>query len=184
MDIENNFQKTVFQTFYVSREESNCPTIADVISFTRKIKNINNASISNRYGKRVLINNSNIKLEKTKKEDFLELVDYNPFKKTLMVMGAEEPTLDAPLHWFIINYRNEINTVVLIKDKKYLQYFDNKLPIDDKNFPLWSVEKIKEVMKLLADNKKIALKNTGVLYVGKNLKEIEEVISKDTRGFK
>jgi len=184
MDIEKKFQGLFFQTFYVSKEESSCPQIADIIGFTKKFKNINNASISYRYGKRVLINNSDIKLEKTEKKDFLELVDYNPFKKTLMVMGKHEPNLEAPLHWFIINYRNEINAVVLIKDNKYLQYFEDKLPSADKNFPLWSVDKIKEIMKLLSDNKKIVLKNIGVLYVGKSLKEIKDIISNDIEDFK
>ena len=184
MDIEKNLQGLFFQTFYVSKEESNCPLIADILRLNKKLQNINNASISHRYGKRVLFNNSNIKPEKTKKEDFLEIVDYNPFKKTLMVMGKNKPTEDAPLHWFIINYRKEINAIVLIKDKDYMQKFQDKFSIADKKLPIWSVEKIKEIMKLLADNKKIYLRNTGILYVGKSLKEIEDIISNDIEGAK
>ena len=184
MDIENNLQGLFFQTFYVSKEESNCPLIADILRLSKKLQNINNASISHRYGKRVLINNSDIKPEKTKKEDFLEIVDYNPFKKTIMVMGKNKPAKDAPLHWFIINYREEINAVVLIKDKGYMQKFEDKIPIAEKNLPIWSIEKIKEIMKLLSDNKKIYLKNSGVLYVGKSLKEIEDIVSNDIEGAK
>ena len=60
--IRGNLPKFNFQTFYIAKEESNCPLIAEVMSVSKKlkdvglIKNINETVVSLRYGKRVLMN--------------------------------------------------------------------------------------------------------------------------------
>ena len=168
------FPIQIFQTFYVSKEVSNCPLLANVFRFIKKNKDIPISSISMRYGKRVLINADDVNFGETGKESFIEIVDYDPFKKLLLIMGPGEPVAETPVHWFIHHARKDINAVLIINKETKGKNIDNKIPISNKEQPLGSIEKIKEIMGLLRENKIIDIKNNSLLLVGKNLDEIEE----------
>ena len=165
-----------FQTFYVSKEVSNCPLVADIFKFIKKSKDITISSISLRYGKRVLINTKNTDFKEIEKEDFIEIVDYDPFKNVLLVMGPGEPVIDTPLHWFIHHAREDVNAVLII-NKDSTENIDKKLPVINKNGGIWPIEKIKEILGLLRNSKTIVIKNKGLLLVGKNIDEIEKNLS-------
>ena len=68
--IEHKIPDFSFQTFYASREVSNCPLISEIIRVIKRFEKINllndniDISISMKYGKRVLINAKNIDLFK------------------------------------------------------------------------------------------------------------------------
>lgn len=165
------------QTFYVSKEESNCPLIADALRVRKKIMdlNYNDVIISQRYGKRILINSINFNEEKIK-ESFLEIVDYDPIKNVLLLMGPDEPQIETPLHWFIHHARNEVNVVVQINDKELTGKIKN-VPKTQKDYSVIALEQIKEVLKHLKDSKKVIIKNQGAIFVGNNIKEVENLIS-------
>lgn len=166
-----------FQTFYVSKEESNCPLIADALRVRKKIMamNYNDVIISQRYGKRILINSINFNEEKIK-ESFLEIVDYDPIKNVLLLMGPDDPKIETPLHWFIHHARNEVNVVVQINDKELSEKIKN-VPKTQKDYSVVAIEQIKEVLKHLKDSKKVIIKNQGAIFVGNNVKEVENLIS-------
>jgi hypothetical protein len=178
VNLEKRVSNLSFQSFYVSKEYSNCPLIPDLIGFIKKIDGINDLSISHKYGKRVLINSKNIDFKKIGKNNFLELVDYDPFKKILIVMGCEETCTESPLHWFIHHSRDDINAILLVKDIKYFGKKVNKIPIIDNKYPIWSIEQIKEVLGALRNSKLVIIKDVGVLFAGNSLKEIEKQFSK------
>ena len=171
-----NLSNIYFQTFYVSKEKSNCPLIADALRIEKKIKehNFSDIVISQRYGKRILINSFN-KDEDEIRDTFLEIVDYDPIKKVLLVMGPNEPRIETPLHWFIHHARTEVNAVVQINDKELCEKL-KKGPETQKDYSVVTLEQIKEVLKYLRDSKKVIIKNQGVIFVGNNLKEVEKLI--------
>jgi len=173
MNQKKSFTNLAFQSLYVSKECSNCPLIPDVINFIKGLGSINNLTISHRFGRRTLINSNNTILKKIGKENFLEIVDYDPFKKILMVMGVKEVVNDTPLHWYIHHARDDVNVVLLIKDKKI-----DKIPIIDNKYPIWTIEQIKEVLGALRNNKIVNIKDVGVLLVGNSLKDTENLYSK------
>jgi len=170
MNLEKCLPGLFFQTYYVSKEKSNCPLIIDALRFFKKFEKISNSSISLRYGKRVLIN--------TKKDGFLEVVDYDPFKKILLVMGPEEALTESPLHWFIHHAREDVNAVLLIKNIEYIDKLGEKIPASEKNYPLWTIEKIKDILGLLRNSKIVIIKDIGVLFVGKSINEVEKQVLK------
>lgn len=175
--INKALNTTSFQTLHLSKEHSTCPLITDIINFIKKSDLINNFTISHRFGKRVLINSKTTNFKKIDKENFVELVDYDPFKKILLLIGKEEPCIESPLHWYIHHARNDVNVVLLIKDKKYFENKIGKNPTIDNNYPLWTIEQIKEILGALKNSKIIVIKNTGVLFVGDSLKKIEDLFS-------
>lgn len=176
--IKKNLNVPTFQNLYVSKEYSNCSLIPDIINLIKKLESFEDVTISHRFGRRILINSKETNLKEIGRKNFLELVDYDPFKKILLVMGAEKTCIDSPLHWYIHHSRQDVNTVLLIKDKRYIKENKDKIPFIDNKYPIWTIEQIKEVLRALRNSKIVIIKTVGVLFVGDSLKEVEKQFSK------
>lgn len=188
--IDKNLVNPSFQTFYISHEQSNCPHISGIIKVSKKFKNlglldiITTAVISLSYGKRVLINGNNVDFENIKKEELLEIVDYDPVKKIVLAIGQKEPNVETPVHWLIHHARDDVNAIIQLNSKKLVEQFSKKLPVTEKEHPSGSLELAKEVLKTLRMSKSIVLINKGVLFVGVSLKEVEDLVLKTYEGSK
>ena len=173
-----------FQTFYVSKEESNNPLIFDIIKTGKNLKEqdflkkIDQIIISIRYIKRVLINANKINFENIKQEDFIEIVDYDPLKKVILLIGTKEPRIETSIHWLIHNSRTEINAVIQINDEKLSEKLEKKFPTTEKDFPSGTLDQAKEILRILRNSKIVVIKNQGVLFVGNNIKDAENLIIK------
>lgn len=171
---------TYFQTFYVSKEESNCPLIVNAIKVEKNLKerNLLDIVISQRYGRRMLINS----LEETgeTRDKFLEVVDYDPIKKLVLAMGAKEPRIETPLHWLIHHARNEVNAVIQINDEGFTEKIKNA-PETEKDYSVVTLEQIKEILKHLRDSKKVIIKNQGVIFVGNSIDEVEKLVLEEIK---
>jgi len=169
-----------FQTFYVSKEESNCPLIAKAIEIGKEFEkkgfsiNFNEIIISFKYGKRVLINADKTNIKELKREDFLEIIDYDPLKKVMLLMGSKKPNIDSSTHWLIHHARSEINVVVQINDEKLSKKLENKILKTDFEYKSGTLEFAKEILKMLRDHKKIIIKDKGILFVESNINRLKE----------
>jgi ribulose-5-phosphate 4-epimerase/fuculose-1-phosphate aldolase len=171
-----------FQTFYVTKEICNCPLIPEIIKVIRKLKtiellkDISEISVSMKYGKRMLINVKNSNNFEINTEDFLEIVDYNPFKKLLLVMGSKEPRMETPVHWIIHNARDEVKAIIQIDDKQIAKKMENIIPKTEVEYPNGTLEQAKEILLKLRDSTKVVIKNHGVIFVGNSLKIVEDLL--------
>ena len=174
-----------FQHFYISKEESNCPLITEIVRFGKKIekqrlsKDITSLTISLRYGRRIIINGSYNDIGAIKRGEILETVDYDPVKKILLTIGPTEPKIETPLHWMIHHARNEVNIVVQLNGEKIVEKLNGKIPSTEKEQMPGSFESIKEVLKVLRYSKSVLIKNQGVLFVGGSVKDAEEQVLKN-----
>ena len=173
---EGSLSDLYFQTFFVSKEKSNCPLIADALRIEKRMKEkgMTDVIISQRYGKRVLIN-SFADEEEESRDNFLEIVDYDPIKKIVLAMGDKKPRIETSLHWFIHHARNEINAVVQINDEGVFKKL-KKIPETKDEYPIGTIEQIKEVMKGLRNSSKVIIKNQGAIFVGSSINEVEKLI--------
>ena len=182
--IISNLPNLNFQTFYVSKEESNCPLIPEIVKIGKNFKElnllnqINEIVISLRYSKWVLINADDCDFGEIKKEDFLEIVDYDPIKKILLTMGPKRSRIETPVHWLIHHARDEINAVIQINDEYSGAKLGKKIPVTEKEYPSGTLEQTKEILKKLRNSKRVIIKNQGVLFVGNSIKEVEEIVLK------
>ena len=187
--LDNNIIKQSFQTFYVSKEESNCPLISEIVRIGKKLKefeiveNIDKTIMSLSYGKRILINANNTKFGDIKQKDILEIVDYDPVKKVLLIMGPKEPYIDTSIHWLIHHARNEVNAIIQLYDIK-TEKLVNTIPITEKEYPIGSLEQAKEILKCLRNSKIVIIKNQGMMFVGCNVKEVEDLLLKNLEELK
>ena len=182
--IRGNLPNISFQTFYVSKEISNCPFISEIVRASKRLKEldffetVNDMIVSLRYGKRVLITADNTDLREIKQEDFLEIVDYDPLKKVLLAMGPKKPRVDTSIHWLIHHSRDEINAAIQLNDKMLTEKLVKKIPATKKEYPAGTLEQAKEVLKGLRNSKRIVIKNQGVLFVGNSIKDVEDLVLK------
>jgi hypothetical protein len=93
-----------FQTFFISGETSNCPYTADIIEFGKKLDEFGivkdrECYISLSFGKRILINSKNFNIKYLKRQDIIEIVDYDPIKNVILVIGKKYPSIEMPIHW-------------------------------------------------------------------------------------
>jgi len=182
--IGGNFPNISFQTFYVSKEETNSPQIIEIIKIGKKLKESNiltkdaSATISIGYGRRVLINGEVQDFSKIKKEEIIEIVDYDPIKNNLLIIGPAEPTYKTPVHWMIHHSRKEINAVVELQSSVFAERLNKKIPVIDDKYPTGSIDFIKEVLRGLKDSEKLIIKNESVLFVGNSIKQVEDSVLK------
>jgi ribulose-5-phosphate 4-epimerase/fuculose-1-phosphate aldolase len=178
--INEKLTKPGVQTLFVSKEQSNCPLIPDIVRLGKKFKDlglleeITTAFVSLKYGKRLLTNGSNSNIGNIKIDDILEIVDYNPTKKIILAIGSKNPYIETSVHWLIHHARDDVNAVIQFNSEKLAERLSKKLPTTEKEKPPGTFELAKEVLKILRTSKNLVIKNSGVLFVGNSLKEAEE----------
>ena len=171
----------LFQTFFISKETSKCPYIVDIIKLCKKIDDFGlikkgSFSISLTYGKRILINAKDFDVKNIQKHDIVEIVDYDPIKGNILVIGRKDPCIETPVHWIIHKARSDINAVIQISNEKLFERFCDELPITKKEEPQGTIELAKEVLRTLRESKLILIKNVGLLLIGfKRLQQTNSV---------
>ncbi|HUS98695.1 MAG TPA: class II aldolase/adducin family protein [Candidatus Thermoplasmatota archaeon] len=170
-------------TLFVSRETSKCPLISDMIKLGQLLQELGltdkeTGSISLDYGKRLLINSQNVDIKKMTQQDIVEIVDYDPLKNIMMVIGLNDPTRETPVHWIIQKARHDINAILQLKSVSLSERFQKKLPTTEKETQPGTLERAKEILKTLQNGKTIVIKNQGILFAGINSKEIHEAIQR------
>lgn len=182
--IRGGFRNIGFQTFYISREKSNCPFIPEIIKLCKNLKKsgiIDEKSslvLSQRYGKRVLITSGVEDFSNIKQDELLEIVDYDILKNNLLVLGPGEPRLETSVHWMIHHARNEINVVIQFNEKSIVERISNIITTTEHVFPVGSIEQIKEILKNLCNSKIVVVKKQSIIFVGKSLEEAKNQIIK------
>jgi hypothetical protein len=175
---EKNILVPGIQTIFVSRETSHCPLIAEMIQLGQRLKDFGLTDtdigiLSHDYGKRLLINAKNIDLKKLSQQDVIEIVEYDPLKNVMMVIGGKEPCEETPIHWMIQKARHDINVLLQIKSKQLVEKLQGKLPMTSIVKGSVPLEMAKEQLKTLRKGKMILIQDVGVLCAGVNIKEIE-----------
>jgi hypothetical protein len=168
---------------FVSRETSKCPLISDMITLGQSLQELGltdkeTGSISLDYGRRLLINAQNVDIKKMTQQDIVEIVDYDPLKNIMMVIGLNDPTRETPVHWIIQKARHDVNAILQIKSTALFERYQKKLPTTEKETKPATLERAKEILKTLQNGKTILIRNEGILFAGINGKEIHDAIQR------
>jgi len=183
--IRKNLANLSFQTFFVSKEQCSCPLAFEIIKVGTKFKELlkeTKGFISLGYGKRMLTHRAGTKINDLKIEDIIEVVDYDPLKKIMLVIGRDEPCNDSPVHWIIHHARDDVNAILQLNGEKIIERFSKKFPKTERAFPVGTLDLAKENLKALRNSKNIIIKDIGVMFVGANLKEVEDSFLKNIGG--
>jgi hypothetical protein len=182
MNLEFGIGNLNFQTFYVSKDIVNNPLIPQFEKLVAKLKKnkildkIEGGLISFSYGKRVLINCNKTKIDEIRDEDFIDVVDFDPIKNNILVIGKKQPCFETPVHWMIHHARNDVNIVVQLFDENLSNKISKKYPLVENDYPLNNIEMIKEILKELRDSKIVILKNGSVLFCAQSPDDVENMV--------
>jgi len=176
---ERIFPSPVLQMVVVSRETSNCPLISEMIKLGSHLQELGRSEketgcISLDYGKRLLINAKNVNIKKMTQQDIVEIVDYDPLKNVMMVIGSKDPAVETPVHWIIQKARHDINALLQINSTSLCEKYQNLLPMTKQETRPATLDRAKETLKTLRNGKTILIKDEGILFAGLTIKEIHD----------
>lgn len=167
-----------FETFYASKEESNCPIIPNAIKTGIEIEKKNkklDIILSIRYGGRMLSNVVVNSFDEIDRTEFLEIIDYDPVKKVLLTIGSKKPTKEIPIHWMIQHARNDIHVIIQINSVDDLDKFSFS-SVEKKQDIL---EMAKDILGKLRENRIIKIEKTGLIFTGKSLERVKKDVLKE-----
>ncbi|HIH28437.1 MAG TPA: class II aldolase/adducin family protein [Thermoplasmata archaeon] len=168
-------------TLFVSRETSNCPLLSEMITLGQSLQDFGltdkeRGILSLDYGKRLLINAKNVDLKKITQSDVVEIVDYDPLKNIMMVIGLNNPALETPVHWIIQKARQDVNAILQINSTTLFEKLKHTLPTTENDTKPGTLERAKDILRTLQKGKTILIKNEGIVFVGMNRKQIHDTL--------
>lgn len=177
----NTLKSNRVQLFTLSKEESNCPLIPQMLQFANDIHHLLGRSkeesviITMTYGKRMISTTSNVPLNHLSRTDFIEIVDFDPIRNILLIIGPANPDSITPLQWMIHHGKQEILITIFIKEKTTDKETPKKIitSLDEGNTIL---ETAKNVLKTLQKKSIILIKDKGVLITGDSTESVKERI--------
>ncbi|MBN1280415.1 MAG: hypothetical protein JXA00_02070 [Candidatus Thermoplasmatota archaeon] len=169
------------QIVFVSREESNCPLIAEMVRLGHSLLDLGVAQsdpavISLDYGKRLLITAKNVDAKTMSRQDVVEIVEYDPLKNIMMVIGSKDPCLEAPVHWMVQKARADINALLQVNSLPLVQKLQDTMPTTETGAPPTMLDQAKDILKTMRNRKSILLREKGLLCGGVNTTEIHTTL--------
>lgn len=167
-----------FSSFFMSNRPSTLKFIYEMIDCNRKLGDAINynvvQSISTKCGHRFMITCTGANIASLSTNGVVEVADYDPVRNTMMLLGAREPNLDAPLHWLIYKGFPNINGVVRIYNDSIMQ--NNELLKTKRNIKYINFETSLEIAELLKKSNCVVIGELGLIAIGKSLREVAETI--------
>lgn len=156
----------------------------ELVNYFEKVReklNIKIESVSHRTGSGFLINTADYEITDKKMDNIVEVIDYDPIRNNMMVIGNLPPINEAIIHWFIYRGFNEINNVIIINNLEIFELFKSgsypelvyKDGVINTNFAL-NILKVVKNSKIVLLNGSIIL---GVLITGKSLDEVYDILN-------
>jgi ribulose-5-phosphate 4-epimerase/fuculose-1-phosphate aldolase len=165
------------RTFFVGTETSRNPLLPKLQDIGKRIVEgelcDGPAALSARYGKRVLITIGGSSVGALKDTDFVEIVDYDASKNRCLLMGKAEPSPDAGVHWLVYANREEVGSIVHIRDPVVLEVQEatRMFPETKEQKNPGNLELAVEALKLLRKGPYFVLRGHGCMAVGKHPEE-------------
>ena len=157
----------------LSPHATNLVSIFEKFRDTLQISKIH--SISSRTGSGFMINSANFNIENFNRDKILEIIDFDPVRNNLMVIGNEPPVNEVIIHWFIYRGLPWINGIISINNNELIEKFqDSAYPIVDINGKMINTNKSLEILKYAKTSNIVILGNQSILIVGKTLEEVYE----------
>ncbi len=114
-------------------------------------------------------------------DNVVEIVDYDPLKQVMMLIGRNPPVSIAALHWMIHHAREDVHAVVCIENTEISKDFiqDMKMTDEISSNMMGTLDSIKTIMKTLGTTNHVRVKKYGVLFVDQSLEHIKKIIEKE-----
>lgn len=182
MDL-NFITSSNFQEFCNSNEESNSSFIPVLLEIKKNLNSFsifekNTISIAASYGKRLILTAKETNEDLFERKDFIEIIDVDPVKNSILFFGPKNPPEIAPLLWMMHYAKKEIQFSI------FLPFSEGILKENIKElFPIVGVESgfldvVKDVMRSLQNSDAVILDKTALILTADNKKDLDKQIEK------
>lgn len=169
------------QCFYASKEQSHCPIITKILKIGKQLQKLSDISQNSQeiyasmlYGKRVIINTPPASITKAAVKDFIEIIDFDPVKNTMLLIGQKQPRWTTAIHWYIHKTLKGNRCLIEISDKKKEQIWKETFPVIKKESS--SINMIKNILPFMKNNQIIFLDTVSVFIWLNDINEVEKII--------
>lgn len=161
---------------FISRAKQLTPRSKEVVTVAVSLKDDlkikGNHSISTRTGNGFLINTGYFDSKDFSRDYIVEVIDFDPVRNNMMVIGNDPPAPDSAFQWFIYRGLPWINGVLNINNLDIIESFSTKdYPIVDMYKKISNTDLALNILKTAKSSNICILKNKSVLVVGITLKE-------------
>jgi len=177
-----SFQNQI-EYYYASKEQTYCPLIPNIVRIKKwiesymKCKNINpELFVSIPYGKRVVINTPPQNSTTSSIEDFIEIIDFDPIRNTMLLIGQKQPCWTSAIHWYIHNTLQINGYVLELIDQKHKGTWEKTYPQVKKENTI--IDAVKNILQQIKKNQIILFDTTSVFILLKDIKDLDKIIPK------
>ena len=108
-------------------------------------------------------------------ESFVYVKTYNEKSNTFYIEGKKKPSSESIMHQLIYGSNKEVNAVFHGHNDLIVAYAKKMgFAVTEKEYESGTLELAKEVLKVLADNKLVVLRNHGFVCMGKTMEQLVE----------
>jgi hypothetical protein len=178
---EDLFQRFTYHR--ISNDEINNMLIPNIYLLVKKIsvlfdKDLIDVTIGFSFGKRMITIGKDTKIDKIQRKNFIEIIDVDPVKNTVMYIGPLEPSLFSPLLYMIIYAKTEIQYCILLNlGEERIKNINTPIVstrIEDKTF----LDLLKLILKHLQNQDIVFINNNLLLITSQTKNHINELIEK------
>jgi len=177
-----SFQNQI-ENYHASKEQTHCPLIPTIVRIGKwfenyiKCSNINpEVFVSTLYGKRVIINTPPQNSTTASIEDFIEIIDFDPVRNTMLLIGQKQPSWTLAIHWYIHNTLQINGYVLELIYQKQKDTWKKTYPQVKKANTI--IDTIKNILQQIKKNRIIVFDTTSVFILLKDIIELEKIIPK------
>ena len=167
--------------FYASKEQTHCPQIPELIRIGKWFENYMKCKhiqlevfVSRSFGKRVLINTPPKNITNASIEDFVEIIDFDPVRNTMLLIGQKQPSRTSAIHWYIHNTLSIDGYLLEMIDQQQQGTWKKIYPNVKNAHSI--VDTIKNILHQIKKNQIIALDTKSVFILLKDIKELDKII--------
>ena len=170
-----------FQSFFLAKEVTTSEALPMLLHFLNQInleptfKKLT-CRISTRYGKRIIIN-TNHHEKNLKNVDFIEIVEYDPLKNIVLLIGQKQPPLETSIHSLLYRARNDINAIAQFSGEKLPFIVPDNIAVVQNPGVHGSFEEAKQILKTIGTTNIVKIKNKSLIVCGSNLQNIKSILT-------
>ena len=170
------------QIFFASHELPSNPLVNEIIKAGKTIAEKTDGDqtqgiISLGFGKRIIATADTTNFSSIEQEHLIEIVDYDAYKKILLIMGKKEPIPAIAINWMLHHAKQEIGAIVLIENIKKTTLNKNIQTIDTQPHST-ILNQVKTLLNALQKNSILQLENQGILITGRTISDIQHQLTK------
>jgi ribulose-5-phosphate 4-epimerase/fuculose-1-phosphate aldolase len=140
--------------------------------------------VSSRTGSGFMINTSFFELDNFNRDNVVEVVDFDPVRNNMMVIGNDPPAPEAALHWFIYRGFPDTYGIINVDNPEILNQFQQgAFPNIDLSNGILNLDLALKILQEVKNSNITLLSGMGVLVVGTTVNDAMDLFDENLKNY-